>query len=929
MDSDKTSQCKNITPSNRNILKNCNNITNNLSDPHNFFHTETEKSVESDSENYCLNNKQTSEEELEFLNYYNYLIPHPSFSENIRKGIFTNDEYTILHEHKLDFNSEKNKNYNFSNFIPEEPEEILIFIVHGIGQSEENLKKILNERIKLMVEILYEKDNPKFSSSLHFRMIDWKTPLNEREKENFNDLVNKNNKSKFPKMFIQNVPLDLMQFMSERNKYKIINDVVSQINSYYHLVKKYRRNFKGNVSIIGHSLGSVIMYEILSNMTINEKYRNFGLNKNFSLGEKEFFKKVFNQDILEKNFEKIFFERVSAKLNNKSDKKKDKDEEKNKLFRISNLNNLKEGENNNFIQEKLDKDKIMNKESVKNISLNHDELKFSFKDLKFDNLRNKLNNETLNDKTDILNTYNGNNIHEEEKYLSEFLLIKRNDRRNTLSKIKIVDENDELFISEEINEKLPEIKLNETFQNSGKADYKEIIITENKIKNGKEIIVRLNNDLIIKKLDKKRLDLKIKVKIEKEDHKSEKKIDTIKNDKTPITAILESVRDPIKLNTSFTSLNKKKEDKTSKFTGLNLDLSNNKNYSSNKFDKISNEFKTINTDPNNLEKTKKLKDDILNTSSLQNNEEQIKINKNTEIDLNSKKIFGRRRETKTIPLDEIRNTIGSFYSKIKNVNLVNITKQQRNFELNEILEKHLFDYKRRIYLKTQHKIFLENKNNENSDDKSQILYNNNNTNLETDYEQKLQYITLNSTIEDFTNECNYILFNKNIDYHRYFRVYSKHKKILPMIFSIEHFFLIGSPLSLFLTIERGKKPFLYEMESIKDFHNIIHPMDPVAYRIEHLIYDYDMGKTSCVLPHFLNKGIKNVFLSKILNIIFFNSEDEKDNEFYSSNKKRYDYILQESIPEKTINVIGFLYSHMKYWNNPDVFYFILDVIHSQ
>ncbi len=99
-----------------------------------------------------------------------------------------------------------------------------------------------------------------------------------------------------------------------------------------------------------------------------------------------------------------------------------------------------------------------------------------------------------------------------------------------------------------------------------------------------------------------------------------------------------------------------------------------------------------------------------------------------------------------------------------------------------------------------------------------------------------------------------------------------------------------------------------------------------AYR---LVLNYDKGKNSCLLPNFLNKGIKNIFLNKILNFVFFNDENNIKKEFYSSQKKRYDYLVQESIPEKTIHMIGFLLSHMQYWNNPDVFYFILDIINNK
>jgi hypothetical protein len=49
----------------------------------------------------------------------------------------------------------------------------------------------------------------------------------------------------------------------------------------------------------------------------------------------------------------------------------------------------------------------------------------------------------------------------------------------------------------------------------------------------------------------------------------------------------------------------------------------------------------------------------------------------------------------------------------------------------------------------------------------------------------------------------------------------------------------------------------------------------------------------------------------------------------TSGVKRYDFIVQEYLSEKAVHLIGFLFSHQAYWNNPDVFYFIVKMIHWQ
>ena len=157
------------------------------------------------------------------------------------------------------------------------------------------------------------------------------------------------------------------------------------------------------------------------------------------------------------------------------------------------------------------------------------------------------------------------------------------------------------------------------------------------------------------------------------------------------------------------------------------------------------------------------------------------------------------------------------------------------------------------------------------------------------------------------------------------KIISSDERISPLLFSIDHLFLLGSPLSLFLTIEHKANPFLEEMEVVKDFHNIIHPMDPVAYRIEPLIEGYEYENKSFILPHWENDGAKNELLDIIVSKFCGMSNDRKD----KNKPKRYDFMIQENLIEKGCHVIGFLFSHMAYWSNPDVFYFIIKMIHWQ
>ncbi len=813
-------------------------------------HNSIQKSKEINSENY-LNSEE------DFYCYYHYLNPHPSFSQNIKKGIFV-DEFTIIHENKnlnLDIKS-NNENLNKSNKIFDEPEEILIFIVHGIGQNEQKLKTILNDRIKEMIKILYEKEDKKFTRSLHFRMIDWKTPLFIREKDNFDNLANFNNQTKFPKMFIQNVPLDLMQYMSERNKFKIINDVVSQINSYYYLVKKYRKNFNGNVSIIGHSLGSVIMYEILSNMCINNSYRNFGLNKFFNLCQ-------FNKD-LKCNCEQI---KNEHNLNNCLFDEIFKEEKKNKIFYNhfikEKIKKRKEKKEDNDLKKKSipnqNKLKIVKNDKIVNnlLCVNQETKLLSFKGIAQSPYENnsdfpKENISIINNKDEKIEKHKFGLL--EEEYFKKILLKKRNERKKTLKKIRIVDDINNNTFKKNENTDLNNNQENKDVNSNSKIneDNHKIIIDE---LDSDKILIVINNETILNKIDKNSLDLKNR--------------NPCKQRKTK----LENLKGNVNSNTCCQTISINLRENLERIITNNLENGN--------FEKLENLIEKPYSIDNRLNDSDYLIKNTItsqsnNHTSVKINDNYIKSNKKNEEHSDYSKKF--RNRGKTILLDEITNTKGSLYSKITNTDLNSNINNKRNKKLEEMIENQLFDYKRRIYLKTQHNLSFNEENKSlscylsNHDKKllnHEKLFDTDSRNL--DCSNKIEYL------EDFPEnisdrnvyEIEKTLLNDSsiIDYHRFLRVFSKNKKIIPMIFSIEHFFTMGSPLALFLTIERGKNAYLYEMETIKDFHNIIHPMDPVAYRIEHLIYDYDKGENSCLLPNFLNKGIKNIFLNKILNHI--------------------------------------------------------------
>lgn len=474
---------------------------------------------------------------LENLNYSEIReSKHTLISEKIMNGNFKDDPYSYIVE-RLDAH-----------------EEHLLFIIHGIGQNFEKLNGIIHKKIGPTIETLYNTSNKSdlLKKQIHIRMIDWKSELYSKSKKYLEVLLDKNHETKFPKMIIQQIPMDVLHYLSE-NKYEIHGDIVDHMNLYFECVKKYRPLFRGGVSVVGHSLGSIIVYDILKEQTFQ-------------------------------------------------------------------------------------------------------------KELSFDYIR------------------------------KESDLVAYGDENSSPYQLK-----------------------------------KKFSIMENEMKKEKSFIEEDKNILMLNR--KKRSD------------------------------------------------------------GLNY-----------------------------------IKENMLRNNSCLN----FKINEFT------------------------------------------------NFQL------------------------------ENND----------------------RATSTKISITDEYTEC----FYDNKFSSR--KIYSKNKNIKHLLFSLDHFFLTGSPLSLFLTVNYRENACIELMETVKDFHNIIHPMDPVSYRIEPLIENYPECESSFTLPHYANDGRRSHFFDKVFDTLCVKNRKKQEDDVYINHdrkigRKRYDFLVQEYSSEKAVHMIGFLFSHQAYWNNNDVYYFIVKMIHWQ
>jgi hypothetical protein len=63
--------------------------------------------------------------------------------------------------------------------------------------------------------------------------------------------------------FLTDLALDILLYQSPAYKGHISRIVVNECNRVYRLYKEHNPNFKGKVSLVGHSLGSAILFDIL------------------------------------------------------------------------------------------------------------------------------------------------------------------------------------------------------------------------------------------------------------------------------------------------------------------------------------------------------------------------------------------------------------------------------------------------------------------------------------------------------------------------------------------------------------------------------------------------------------------------------------------------------------------------------------------
>uniref|UniRef100_A0A915M781 DDHD domain-containing protein n=1 Tax=Meloidogyne javanica TaxID=6303 RepID=A0A915M781_MELJA len=175
----------------------------------------------------------------------------------------------------------------------------VILVIHGIGQKGyENLIAKNTAQIRDAVIHQMDKYYPNEKRRPAILPIEWRSTL--QLDNGMTDVVT------LPKMVwarstLNSVCMDLMYYHSPLYRSEIVNGVIKCLNNVYTSFLENNPDFSGPVSVIGHSLGSVIAYDILTNWSPFLLYDQFvtnaiaeNLEQNFPVEQKQLLEQFYH-----------------------------------------------------------------------------------------------------------------------------------------------------------------------------------------------------------------------------------------------------------------------------------------------------------------------------------------------------------------------------------------------------------------------------------------------------------------------------------------------------------------------------------------------------------------------------------------------------------------------------------------------------------
>lgn len=149
----------------------------------------------------------------------------------------------------------------------------LLFMVHGIGSVcdlkfrtvEEVVDEFRSSSLQLIRSHYKTSSEKRETNRVEVLPISWHSLLHS-EDTGIDNKLNSITLESMPTLrkFTNNTILDVLFYTSSLYCQTIISAVGNSLNTLYELFKKRNPNFKGNISVAGHSLGSLILFDLLS-----------------------------------------------------------------------------------------------------------------------------------------------------------------------------------------------------------------------------------------------------------------------------------------------------------------------------------------------------------------------------------------------------------------------------------------------------------------------------------------------------------------------------------------------------------------------------------------------------------------------------------------------------------------------------------------
>lgn len=166
----------------------------------------------------------------------------------------------------------------------------IVFVVPGIGQKRQQrqiIKNTASMRTIAEKQLKYCFDHIKFRPM--FIPLEWRTSL--KLNEDLIEAITPNN-VQFVRALLNTTAMDIMYYSSPKYRSEIAAGTVAYFNRLYSIFLNHNPTFErlgGSISIVAHSLGSVLSYDVISHWSPVIEYEEFVTQKLKNLLESKIF----------------------------------------------------------------------------------------------------------------------------------------------------------------------------------------------------------------------------------------------------------------------------------------------------------------------------------------------------------------------------------------------------------------------------------------------------------------------------------------------------------------------------------------------------------------------------------------------------------------------------------------------------------------